>query len=64
MSTRLGCWLVLSLARYLRLLPVGAFEKEVMSGQSRNAIQINITGVGDVDVSGGTTIDGEIVDDA
>jgi len=40
------------------------FEKEVMSGQSRNAIQINITGVGDVDVSGGTTIDGEIVDDA
>jgi hypothetical protein len=47
-----------------RVLPVGAFEKEVMSGQSRNAIQINITGVGDVDVSGGTTIDGEIVDES
>lgn len=34
-----------------RILPVGAFEKEVMQGASRNAIQINITGVGGVDVS-------------
>ena len=29
-----------------RVLPVGAFEKEVMKDGGRNAIQINITGVG------------------
>ena len=29
-----------------RMLPVSAFEKEVSSGTSRNAIQINISGVG------------------
>ena len=33
-----------------RILPVGAFEKEVMSGAGRNAIQINITGVPNVNV--------------
>ena len=29
-----------------RMLPVSAFEKEVNSGSARNAIQINISGVG------------------
>lgn len=29
-----------------RMLPVSAFEKEVSSGNARNAIQINISGVG------------------
>jgi hypothetical protein len=46
-----------------RILPVGAFEKDVVQGAGRNAIQINITGVGEVDVSPASTIEGEIVDD-
>ena len=29
-----------------RLLPVGAFEQDVVKGAGRNAIQINITGIG------------------
>ena len=47
-----------------RILPVGAFEKDVVQGAGRNAIQINITGVGEVDVNPTSTIEGEIVDDA
>ena len=35
-----------------RILPVGAFEKEVMKDGGRNAIQINITGVGATEVLG------------
>ena len=35
-----------------RVLPVGAFEKEVMKDGGRNAIQINITGVGSTEVLG------------
>ena len=35
-----------------RILPVGAFEKEVMKDGGRNAIQINITGVGTAEVTG------------
>lgn len=42
-----------------RMLPVGAFEKEVVKDSGRNAIQINITGVGQTEVSSGSTIDGE-----
>jgi len=49
-----------------RILPVGAFEKEVMKDGGRNAIQINITGVGATEVFGSTqgenTFDGESVD--
>jgi len=37
-----------------RVLPVGAFEKEVMKDGGRNAIQINITGVGATEVLGNT----------
>ena len=37
-----------------RVLPVGAFEKEVMKDGGRNAIQINITGVGSTEVLGNT----------
>ncbi len=48
-----------------RILPVAAFEKEVVKDGGRNAIQINITGVGTVDV-GATqdAIEGEIVDES
>jgi len=42
-----------------RMLPVGAFEKEVVKDSGRNAIQINITGVGQTEVSSGSTIDGD-----
>jgi len=34
-----------------RILPVAAFEKDVIKDAGRNAIQINITGVGSVGVS-------------
>ena len=49
-----------------RILPVGAFEKEVVKDAGRSAIQINITGVGATEVftspEEGETIDGEAVD--
>jgi hypothetical protein len=40
-----------------RILPVGAFEKDVIKDGGRSAIQINITGVGSTEVSGGSVID-------
>lgn len=40
-----------------RILPVGAFEKDVIKDGGRSAIQINITGVGSTEVTGGNTID-------
>jgi hypothetical protein len=45
-----------------RILPVGAFEKEVVKDNGRNAIQINISGVGTAEVSTPDIIEGEIVD--
>ena len=45
-----------------RILPVGAFEKEVVKDSGRNAIQINISGVGTAEVSTPDIIEGEIVD--
>jgi hypothetical protein len=49
-----------------RILPVGAFEKDVIKDAGRNSIQINITGVGSTEVFGsseeGDIIDGESVD--
>ena len=49
-----------------RILPVGAFEKDVIKDAGRNAIQINITGVGSTTVSksfeSGEEIDGEAAD--
>ena len=42
-----------------RILPVGAFEKDVIKDGGRSAIQINITGVGSADVSSGNVIDGD-----
>ena len=49
-----------------RILPVGAFEKEVIQGAGRNAIQINITGVGAAEIVGSNQesdiIEGEIVE--
>jgi len=47
-----------------RMLPVGAFERDVVKDAGRNAIQINITGVGTVDVSNDDPIEGELVDEA
>ncbi len=52
-----------------RIVPVGAFEKDVVKGAGKSAIQINITGVGgtettvvsnteDDDILEGETIDG------
>ena len=45
-----------------RILPVGAFEKEVVKDSGRNAIQINISGVGTAEVSTPDIIEGEVVD--
>ena len=45
-----------------RILPVAAFEKDIVKDSGRNAIQINISGVGSVDVEQPTVIDGEVVD--
>ena len=47
-----------------RILPVAAFEKDIVKDGGRNAIQINITGVGNVDVEQPTTIEGEVVDES
>lgn len=44
-----------------RILPVAAFEKEVVKDAGRNAIQINITGVGTASVSSGGS-EGDIID--
>jgi hypothetical protein len=45
-----------------RILPVAAFEKDIVKDGGRNAIQINISGVGTVDVGDPTTIEGEVVE--
>lgn len=42
-----------------RIIPIAAFEKEVVKEGGRNAIQINITGVGGADVKDVSTFDGE-----
>ena len=54
-----------------RILPVAAFEKDIVKDGGRNAIQINISGVGTVDVEQPTTvatssdiIEGEVVDES
>ena len=56
-----------------RIVPVGAFEKDVVKGAGKSAIQINITGVGgtettvvsnneeDDDILEGETIDGSVL---
>jgi hypothetical protein len=50
-----------------RILPVGAFEKDVVKDAGRSSIQINITGVGSTEVFGSTeerdVIEGETVND-
>ena len=42
-----------------RMLPVAAFEKEVVKDGGRSAIQINISGVGAVDIPDQPPIEGE-----
>ena len=47
-----------------RMLPVGIFEREVMKDGGRNAIKINISGVGAVDIgsdSSNEVIEGEVI---
>jgi len=46
-----------------RILPVAAFEKDVVKDGGRNAIQINISGVGTAEVTTPNIIEGEIVED-
>ena len=46
-----------------RILPVAAFEKDIVKDGGRSAIQINISGVGAVDVGGSEIIEGEVVED-
>ena len=49
-----------------RILPVAAFEKDIVKDAGRSAIQINITGVGSTTITDGAEageeIDGEAVD--
>ena len=47
-----------------RILPVAAFEKDIVKDGGRNAIQINISGVGSVDVPEPKIIEGEVVDES
>lgn len=42
-----------------RVAPIAMFEKEVVKDGGRNAIQINITGIGSAEVSEKEVIDGE-----
>lgn len=42
-----------------RILPVGVFEKDVIKDAGRNAIAIHITGVGQTEVTSGSTFDGD-----
>ena len=42
-----------------RVAPTAMFEKEVVQGTSRSAIQINITGVNSANIGGGDVIDGD-----
>ena len=44
-----------------RVLPVGAFEREVIKDGGRSSIQINISGVGTVDMNDPEVIEGEVV---
>lgn len=45
-----------------RILPVAAFEKDIVKDAGRSAIQINITGVGSTTISNEPEIEGEVVD--
>ena len=45
-----------------RILPVAAFEKDVIKDAGRSEIQINITGVGATTISNGDEIEGEATD--
>ena len=47
-----------------RMLPVGAFEKDVVKDTGRNAIQINISCVGTAEVSTPDIIEGEVIDES
>lgn len=42
-----------------RILPVAAFEKDIIKDAGRSAIQINITGVGATSITNAATTEGE-----
>lgn len=42
-----------------RVAPTAMFEKEIVKDGGRSSIQINITGVGQTEISSGDTIDGD-----
>lgn len=50
-----------------RILPVAAFEKDIIKGNGKNSISINITGVGSTTVTGSSSddniIEGEYSED-
>jgi len=45
-----------------RMLPVGMFEKDVLSSGGKNSIQINITGVGGASVVGSSDNESDIIE--
>jgi hypothetical protein len=45
-----------------RILPVAAFEKDIVKDAGRNAIQINITGVGTTTITNEAEEDSEVED--
>ena len=51
-----------------RILPVAAFEKDIVKGSGKNSISINITGVGNTSISSTSNddeedyIEGEVID--
>ena len=47
-----------------RILPVAAFEKDIVKDGGRSAIQINISGVGAAEVTTPEIIEGEVVDES
>lgn len=46
-----------------RIVPVGAFEKDVVKGAGKSAIQINITGVGGAETTVVSNQDDDVIDD-
>ena len=46
-----------------RIVPVGAFEKDVVKGAGKSAIQINITGVGGTETTVVSNQEDDVIDD-
>jgi hypothetical protein len=46
-----------------RIVPVGAFEKDVVKGAGKSAIQINITGVGGTETTVVSNQEDDVIDE-